>query len=659
MARSHSLRARYFALLCLVLGMTAAPALARVDPPHPPVDPHHVVGTSVGVPVDLSSSWLLQQGDDPRFADPRLDDSHWTLVQGGRALNSYGLKNVDLVWYRDHVQVTPGAHDLSLLMRGFAGSYVLYVNGVEVGSSGTFPKGGSVFKSPNRRFAIPDSLLQSGNLVIAIRASTGILSVHGTTPAGFDGDATLLLGPSDVLAGISSLIHFRRFTPWSIDVGLELLVLLIALGLAFTLRSDREYQALVLYLTADVLLRVLDLWQKLGSGEHLELLALLSTVLFVCRMLALVEFVRLALDLRRSKPFVIYEWTLLSALVGFMTLFLVWEHISPGAHQVSGPSGIILLVVIGALVLPVDAGIPLLSLWVWHKRRNSDALLLSIPLFLQSAILYYGLLKSSSLEVPHFQSFYLQWKEIADLLFIFTLLVFLLRRTLRIARSRAAMASELHAAQSIQNLLLARASHPTPGFRVESVYHPAGEVGGDFFLVSPGPDGSLTAIVGDVSGKGLVAALRVSMILGVLRREQHRSPAEILQGLNEALLLHGDSGFTTACCVRLERCGNYTIANAGHLSPYVAGVEIETAPSLPLGIAESADYAEVSGELAAGVKMVLLSDGVVEARSAKGELYGFERLAHLTTMTAHDIADVAQRFGQEDDITVLTIALTA
>jgi sigma-B regulation protein RsbU (phosphoserine phosphatase) len=51
-----------------------------------------------------------------------------------------------------------------------------------------------------------------------------------------------------------------------------------------------------------------------------------------------------------------------------------------------------------------------------------------------------------------------------------------------------------------------------------------------------------------------------------------------------------------------------------------------------------------------------MSDGVVEARSAKGELYGFDRLPQLTLMAASDIAEVARRFGQEDDITVLTVA---
>lgn len=100
------------------------------------------------------------------------------------------------------------------------------------------------------------------------------------------------------------------------------------------------------------------------------------------------------------------------------------------------------------------------------------------------------------------------------------------------ARERAAFAAELQAASTLQQLLLQSASRPTPGFQVDSVYLPASEVGGDFFFVSPAPDGSLTAIVGDVPGKGLPAAMRVAMILGALRRETSHDPGDILSALN-------------------------------------------------------------------------------------------------------------------------------
>lgn len=227
------------------------------------------------------------------------------------------------------------------------------------------------------------------------------------------------------------------------------------------------------------------------------------------------------------------------------------------------------------------------------------------------------------------------------------------------ARARAAFAAELQAASTVQQLLLQSASRPTPGFQVDSVYLPASEVGGDFFFVSSAPDGALTAIVGDVSGKGLTAAMRVAMILGALRRETSHDPGDILFGLNNALIAQGQLGFTTACCIRIALSGEYTLANAGHIAPYLSGREIDTPPALPLGLIAAQAYEPVHGRLAPGERLVLLSDGVPEARSQTGELYGFERLSSLALMPAAEIAEAAQRFGQEDDITVLTLALAA
>ena len=225
------------------------------------------------------------------------------------------------------------------------------------------------------------------------------------------------------------------------------------------------------------------------------------------------------------------------------------------------------------------------------------------------------------------------------------------------ARARAAFAAELHAASTVQQLLLQSASRPTPGFHVESVYLPASEVGGDFFFVSSDPDGSLTAIVGDVSGKGLTAAMRVAVILGVLSSETSHDPGDILFGLNNALTAQGQLGFTTACCIRISLSGDYTLANAGHIAPYLSGRELDTPPALPLGLVAGQNYEPVHGRLKPGQRLVLMSDGVPEARSSTGELYGFDRLLSLTLMTAQEIAETAQCFGQEDDITVLTLAL--
>ena len=118
-------------------------------------------------------------------------------------------------------------------------------------------------------------------------------------------------------------------------------------------------------------------------------------------------------------------------------------------------------------------------------------------------------------------------------------------------------------------------------------------------------------------------------------------------------------GMTTAFCIRIGPGGRFSVANAGHISPYIAGEEFLTAGALPLGIVTGCKYEQTDGFLPAEKLFVLISDGVVEARSETLGLYGFERLAPLTKLPAREIAETAKAFGQEDDITVVTVSCTA
>jgi serine phosphatase RsbU (regulator of sigma subunit) len=97
------------------------------------------------------------------------------------------------------------------------------------------------------------------------------------------------------------------------------------------------------------------------------------------------------------------------------------------------------------------------------------------------------------------------------------------------------------------------------------------------------------------------------------------------------------------------------IANAGHIPPYLNSQEINLPGGLPLGVIPHVTYEEARFYLHPGDRVLLLSDGVVEARKSSGELFGFDRVRHLSNQTAFYIADAAKSFGQEDDITVLTV----
>ncbi len=98
-----------------------------------------------------------------------------------------------------------------------------------------------------------------------------------------------------------------------------------------------------------------------------------------------------------------------------------------------------------------------------------------------------------------------------------------------------------------------------------------------------------------------------------------------------------------------------TAANAGHLAPYLNGREVAVANGLPLGLSASASYGETTLRLAEGDRLTLITDGVVEARSKTGELFGFERAAAIASRPAAEIVSAAEQFGQEDDITVLSV----
>lgn len=128
-----------------------------------------------------------------------------------------------------------------------------------------------------------------------------------------------------------------------------------------------------------------------------------------------------------------------------------------------------------------------------------------------------------------------------------------------------------------------------------------------------------------------------------------------MERLNRQMLAAQDSGFITCLCLRVSREGVVTMANAGHLSPYRSGIEIELDSGLPLGLAADVVYGETVIKLEAGDRLTLLSDGVVEAMNAQHQLFGFERTREISTQSAHEIAAAAQAFGQEDDITVLTV----
>ena len=236
--------------------------------------------------------------------------------------------------------------------------------------------------------------------------------------------------------------------------------------------------------------------------------------------------------------------------------------------------------------------------------------------------------------------------DLAFFLFGICLSVVLALRAWKEWRTRDALQAEFETAREMQQRLVPP-SVDVPGFRIESVYKPAAHVGGDFFYIRPLEQGGILVVVGDVSGKGLKAAMTVNLVDGALRT--------ILRAMNQRMLARSSGGFTTCLVLRADADGTLTVANAGHIPPYLNGKELAIDSGLPLGLSPESIYVENVCRLDHDARLTLLTDGVVEARNQAGELFGFERAATLSPEPAQEIAQAAQTFGQEDDIIVLTL----
>jgi len=231
------------------------------------------------------------------------------------------------------------------------------------------------------------------------------------------------------------------------------------------------------------------------------------------------------------------------------------------------------------------------------------------------------------------------------------------RRHVRVHTEKAFLEGELQAARAVQQMIFPENLECFRGYRVDSVYRPAQQVGGDFFQILSDGDGGMLVVIGDVAGKGLPAALLVSMLVGSIRTaaEISTEPADILRKLNDRLVGRSCGGFTTAVAAHIARDGVVRIANAGHLAPYMDGREIELEGALPLGITGGGEYQAMNFELAPGSRLTFCTDGVVEAQNPRGELFGFDRTKLISAESAAAIVEAAQNFGQSDDITVVTI----
>jgi len=249
----------------------------------------------------------------------------------------------------------------------------------------------------------------------------------------------------------------------------------------------------------------------------------------------------------------------------------------------------------------------------------------------------------------------------------------LVRRQEAEARSRERIEQELRVATLIQQNFLPKQLPDLPGWHVSAYYRPAREVGGDFYDFVELPEGQIGLVIGDVTDKGVPAAMVMAATRSVLRASAQRvvSPGEVLGRVNDLMCPDMPAKMFVTCMygVLEPSTGRFRFANAGHNLPYVRTAEgtIELrATGMPLGLIPDIVYEETEAILEPGQVMLLHSDGVAEAHSAESEMFGFPRLLDVvgSRQDKQEVIDrvlteldrfTPQGWEQEDDITLVAL----
>lgn len=624
----------------------------------------------------IQGKWQFHVGDDPAWAAPSLDDGGWEQLD---ADDTWGDQThpgyTGFAWYRKHIQMAGRGARIAVLIPPVEDAYEVYWNGRKVGECGKLPPHGWWWLHPRGAVYLLENAPLDG--VLALRVWKAPLKWDEGWWAGGLSAAPLIGSP----AMLTQRVQFMQtkmedlMIPRFMLGGALFITGIIAVVLFLRERRNLIYLWLGLLFIANFLECLegtnpvnLGLTNFLGKAFYHVALSLQHISLW---MLLLTLF---GWHSRRTWR----VWTVavialhLSALAVNISLKPFWEAAGPVMQATDMLSAAIMaLTPIYTLVI-VIAGV---------RKGLSRGL---IPMVV-TVTLYdcYNLAARSSLVGIRYTHLFLPWDQlnpgfplgpylygipaILNTLMFLVLLYTVAHERSREMRRQAHVENEIASAHEVQDVLIPTDLPAIPGFTISSVYKPATEVGGDFYQVIPlrDEDGEACALIllGDVSGKGLKAAMTVSLIVGTVRAlaEFTCDPADILTRLNGRLMGRTRGGFATCVALRMERGGRTVIASAGHLAPFCAGREINLPGSLPLGLAADVLYESTTLHLEPGETLTLMTDGVLEARGPNGELYGYGRLSELMQAlpTVQEIVDTACSFGQDDDITVLSVTRIA
>jgi Stage II sporulation protein E (SpoIIE) len=626
----------------------------------------------------LSGPWQFHLGDNPAWALPETGDDGgnvgWEQISADATWGAQGHPAyTGFAWYRKHIHLAlaPGAApDVAMLIRRVDDAYELYWNGVLIGHNGTMPPDPShYFTQPAQTFGLGP--VRDG--VLAIRVWKGPLSSFDSDKLGGLYFAPVLGSPTAIAAekaeldfawlrsrqyifglqSLNALVMVLSLMAWLRDRSVRLLLWMAVFTSAPVmavfltgLRLPLSYNFALAWLQPVLSLQDIGLWFLL---LYLLKLDENKTLTYATRLIAIISFIATSLDgaltlLDWSNP-VVTPWV--QGADGALTAIFTVAEAYP------------LVIVAFALRKRLDP-----ARWLVAVTAMLAEMISVVRIALEQGSRYTHWTLGTKIASPLFtingNGFTAQ--TIANSLLLLAIVYAVYRYIKESALRQSTLEQEFKSARELQQVLIPETLPSLPGFAMTSSYRPAQEVGGDFFQIIPleGEFGGSTLILlGDVSGKGLRAAMAVSLIVGAVRTLAKFAPhpSQILEELNQRLVGRLQSGFATCLALRVGPDGHCVMASAGHPSPFLNKRELKLPGALPLGIVQSAIYEETEFDLHEGDHFALYTDGLLEARSESGEIFSFQRLDELfaTVPDAAKATEAAVRFGQDDDITVLTL----
>lgn len=658
-------------LVCLLL-TAAVSAGAEVGAHSAPTAVKKIEGMGNGA-VPLDGAWQFHLGDNATWASPDIDDATghegWEEINADATWGSQSHSNYQgYAWYRRRIEITSAGsepHDLALMVPAIDDVYELYWNGRPIGHLGTFPPHLDYFALvPPHTYGLGPA--KSG--VLAVRVfKVPLASNDDGTGGGFE--TAPLIGSPRAIANAKDSLDYHWLQSQQFQFALTGLYALVSLLSLMAWLRDRR-QRLLFWMMVFTFTPPLQLFL---NGMRLPYSSIWLTffqqtaiqVREVSQWYLLLYL--LALEERPGLMRFVKVISIGTVVIGTLDGALAFFFAILGPHPFQ-----VLDAILTFFILPFEALPIFLVIFAVVRRRRLDSarwivasiamvndVLYAVTNISTQGVRFTHLRLSSWLSNLHLTLFgsVLPLQSIFRTALFLAIIYAVLRYAHDYRQRQITLEREFQNAREVQQVLVPEALPAIAGFALASAYQPAREVGGDFFQILPTTNGGALIVIGDVSGKGMPAAMTVSLLVGTMRTLAHytESPGEILAAMNYRMMNRSNGGFTTCLVVRVDPDGRLTIANAGHLAPYVDGHEISVENGLPLGLEATASYAESSRMLGASQQLTLLTDGVVEARARNGELYGFHRTAAIATRSAEAISLAAREFGQEDDITVLTL----